>query len=573
MKLSRRRKSYYILLFIFLTLLIGSYGNIARGGAILWGGLNLFYLAIFLAAASLFYIIASSQTDSFSFVEAFAVGAFCLSLLLILWVGSGQLPNDPDSIISMHSISYVLENGFSAAQIGDPTFLIFATYSLPMQSLLGAILVLVTNASFITVAKYLPLLIVIVLLIVYYALVSTHYSKRASLLSLAALTSFPIFLSFANVFNNVVLGSMFLFLTLLLISMRNSHNRTLLTALAFVVICSFVLTHHLTFMILLVVLAVLTFKDVLVGRTRANTYVRAERVNIVFLLALVAALAYYSFVYFGPLRTIIGTFTNQLAVEVAAPTSVSQWAPAIVIQRAGYVLFGCFLIGLCIFAARSDLKRFLSRYADFLVLGGVLLIVSVAGAFIGSPASWDRISIYGWALVIPVTVAILLETNNFKKKTFFAIGAIVVATFILCNVLAIPSIWLDHSGTNEYTGGSYKDFTKMQELNAATWEVQYKTPNSKVFGDEIARRLVLTNYPNFRGPFSFFSALNKTQTGSVIFIRNEDSIHAIPNFYQAKGTNVTLSSAAQIALYTDALNSNYLDRVYDDAEVQIMYTP
>jgi len=572
MKLSRRRKIYYILLFIFLALLIVSYGNIARGGAILWTGPNLFYVAIFVVAASLFYVIASSQSDSLNWVEVFAVGAFCLSLFLVLWVGAGTLPNDPDSIISMRSISFMLENGFSTAQLTQPGFLIGATYSLPMQSLLGAVLALVTKASFITVAKYLPLIIMLILLMIYYALVSTRYSKRASLLSLAALASFPILVSFANVVNNLVLGSTFLFLTLLLISMRNSHNRTVLTALAFVVICIFALTHHLTFLIFLIVLGVLIFKDALV-RTRGDYYLRVKRINVMFLVALLLVMfTYYVFAGIGPLKSIIKAFTRQ-ALEVAPVTSVAQWAPAIAIQRAGYILFVAFLIYLSLFAARCDLKRFLSHYANFLVLGGALFLFSIGGAFIGVPYNWERTSIYGWALVIPATFAILLETKSLKRKTLFAISAIVVATFIFCNVFAIPSNWLDHTGSNEYTGSSYKDMTKMQEFDSVVWYVKYRAINSGVVGDEIARRLFLSNSSNFTGSFMDISRYNGTQNGSSIIVRNEDFYQTIQTFYPALGAQGGSRTTTDRDQWTDIVNSNRLYRVYDNAEVRIMYTP
>ena len=182
MTLSRLRKTYYSLLFIFLTLVVASYSNLAHGGAVLWTGRNLLYISVFLVFASLFYVIASSRSASFSWVEACAIGAFCLSLLLLILVGSGPLPFNLDSILYMHSISFALQNGWSPDLANNRTLVFHAVYALPMQSMLGAALVLVTNASYITVAKYLPYLLMVVFLVIYYSLVAEMFGKKVALL-------------------------------------------------------------------------------------------------------------------------------------------------------------------------------------------------------------------------------------------------------------------------------------------------------------------------------------------------------------------------------------------------------
>ena len=326
MTLSRLRKTYYSLLFILLTLLVASYSNLAQGGAILWTGQNLFYITLFLVFASLFYVIASSRTDFFSWVEACAIGAFCLSLFLAVCVGSGPLPYDLDSILYMHSISFTLQNGFSPSLLSNGTLLVSAEYALPMQSTLGAALVLVTNSSYITVAKYLPLLLMFVFLVIYYSLVSEKFGKKVSLLSLAAVASFSLLISFANTFNNVDLGTIFFLLVLSLVFMRDSSNRLVLTILAFFVIGCFVLTHHLTFVLLLVALAVLALKDQIVRFRYPQLRLRNESVMIILLMAVVAVFAYYAFVYFGPIQIIVNTFTQQIKIEVTSATPVSSWS-------------------------------------------------------------------------------------------------------------------------------------------------------------------------------------------------------------------------------------------------------
>jgi hypothetical protein len=575
MTLSRLRKTYYSLLFIFLTLLVASYSNLARGGAVLWTGQNLFYIIVFLVGASLFYLIASSRSDSFSWVEACAIGAFCLSLFLVVWVGSGPLPYDLDSILYMHSISFTLQNGFSPTLASNGTLLIGAAYALPMQSTLGAALVLVTNSSYITVAKYLPLLLMVVFLAIYYYLVSERFGKKVSLLSVAGVASFSYVIGYANTFNNVVLGTVFFLLILSLILMRDSSNRLVLTILAFFVIGCFVLTHDLTFVLLIAALAVLALKDQLLRIRYPELSLRNENVTIMLLVAAVAVFAYYALVDFGPIQTIVYTFTQQLRIEVASATLPSSWTFQILVERAFYVLFIIFSITLAVFRAKANLPRFLSRYANFFLLGGAFFAFGVAAALIKAPFNWDQISLYGWFFFLPVTLAMLYERGGLptlsRRGVLCSFSAVLVAALILANVYALPTNLLDHTGANEYLGGTFKDWTKLQEWNSVLWTIGHKNSGSQVVGDELIRRLYLGNSPNFTGNFKPIQSYNATSSDSIILIRNENFYQIIESFYVAKGTQGGISRANEPV--TSLLNNQSLIRVYDDGEVRILYSP
>jgi hypothetical protein len=575
MTLSRLRKIYYSLLFIFLTLLVASYSNLAQGGAILWTGPNLFYITMFLVVASLFYVIVSSRSDSFSWVEACAIGAFCLSLFLLVWVGSGPLPNDLDSILYMHSISFTLQNGWSPNLANNGSLLIIYPYALPMQSMLGAALVLVTNSSYIAVAKYLPLLLMAVFSVIYYALVSEKFGKKVSLLSLAAVASFPILMGYANLFNNIVLGTVFFLLIFLLVFMRFSSNRLVLTVLVFFVIACFVLTHDLTVVFLIAALAVLALKDQILRISYPELTALSENVMIILFVAVVAAFAYYAFAHFGPLETIVDTFTHQLSTEVASVTPPSSWSFSILIERALYALFIIFSITLAVFRAKADSKRFLSRYANFFLLGGAFFALSIVSQLAKSPFNWDLVSIYGWLFFLPVTLAMLYEWRDFpiltRRRILCSFSAVLVAAVVFGNVYVLSTNVLDHTGANEYLGGSFKGWTKPSEWDAALWTLQYKKSGSQVVGDDLVRRLYLGNSPNFSGSFTSIGSYNTTSTNSIILIRNENSYKIVGNFYPAAGTQRQVVNASELT--TNLLNNQSLYRVHDDGEVRILYNP
>jgi hypothetical protein len=572
MTLSRLRKTYFSLLFIFLTLLIASYSNLAQGGAVLWIGQNLFYITVFLVFASLFYVIANSKTESFSWIEAFAIGALCLALFLLVWVGSGPLPYDLDSILSMHSIDFMLSHSFSFNYVSNANFLIKATYALPMQSTLGAALVLVTNSSYITVAKYLPLLLAVVLFVIYYSLVSERFGKTVALLSLAVVASFLIAL--ANTLNNTDLGTIFLLLILSIVFMRDSNNRLVLTILAFFVIGCFVLTHHLTFVFLIAALAVLALRGQILRILYPKLRLRNENVTILLLVAIVAVFAFYAFVYFAPLQTLANTLTNQISVEVASATPASTWSFSILVQRALYVLFIGFSITLAVFRAKADSIGFSSRYADFFLLGGAFFALGVISTLIKAPYNWDLVSVYGWFFFIPVTLAMLRERGGpqilAKRGILLSFSAVLVAALVFGNLYAMPTNLLDHTGANEYQGSTFKDWTEPQEFNPVLWTMHYKNSGSPVVGDELVSRLYLGNSPDFIGNFKFILSPNATSSDSIILVRNENLYRIVGNFYVPKGTQPSVFSANAI---TSILSNQSLTRVYDDGEVRILYSP
>jgi hypothetical protein len=573
MTLSRLRKAYYSSLFIVLTLFVASYSNLAEGGAVLWVGQNLFYIAILLVFGSLFYVIASIRSDALSWVEGCAIGAFCLCLFLVVWVGSGPLPFDLDSIVYMHSISYTLQNGWSPNLANNGPGLISSPYSLPMQSMLGAALVLVTNASYIAVAKYLPLMLMVVFSVIYYALVSERFGKKVALLSLAAVASFAILISYANTFNNIVLGTVYFVLILLLVFMRLSADRMVLTILVFFVTVCFVLTHDLTVIFLIAALAVLALKDQILRTRYPKLASRSDDVTVILLVAMVAVFGYYAFAHFGPLETIVGTFTHQISVEVASATPPSSWSFPILVQRAIYAVFIIFSLTLAVFRAKADRARFLSRYANFLLIGVAFFALSIATQLVTAPFNWDQVSLYGWFFFLPVTLAMLYDRRDLpvlaRRGVLCSLSAVLVAAVVFGNVYALPTSLLDHTGANEYLGGTFKDWTKPSEWNAALWTVQHKSSGGQVVGDELVRRLYLGNSPNFSGTFTSIESYNATSSNSIILVRNENSYQIVGNFYVAAGTHPQPVNAS--ALTTNLLSNQSLYHVYDDGEVRILY--
>jgi len=230
---------------------------------------------------------------------------------------------------------------------------------------------------------------------------------------------------------------------------------------------------------------------------------------------------------------------------------------------------------LAVFRAKADPTRFLSRYANFFLLGAAFFVFSIGTQLLSAPFNWDLISLYGWFFFVPVTLAMLYDGGGIaihaRREAVWSFSAVLLAALVLGNVFALPTNLLNHTGANEYTGGPFKDWTKLSEWDAALWTIQYKKSGSQIVGDELVRRLYLSNSPNFTGNFTFIDSYNTTLNDSIILIRNENSYVLVGNFYVAKGLQVANVNANQ--LITNLLSNQSLYRVYDDGEVRTLYNP
>lgn len=557
-------KIYYIVLFIFMAILTTSYLNIAKGGAVLWVGPNIFYFSMLIFAGSLTYVILTSSNDHLKNLELPGVLLFCLSLPLLLNIGIHQFPPDLDSIISIQTIPFIINNGFSTDLVGDKDLLISATYSLPMLSILSASFMQILGITHIATAKYIPIIILSIFFLIYYAFISKFINKKTALLSLILFSTFS--WGYSGVFNNVDLALVLFVLSWWFLLWRDHYKEySIVVIIQIIVLITFVITHHLTYVVFIL--------SVIFSSLYSFTIKQKKTVSIG-LLAIVLMFSYYIFVYLLPLELIVNTFTNQLVVEGKAMTGITEWTFPIILQRTSYVIF---LVPPTIFSIieiKKNFKKFLlNEYAFFLITGIFLFLFSVMLVITKASINWERITIFAWMFYLPGAINVLIESEILKSQ--FIKQSVIIFTLsllVLGNIYAIPVNIIDHSGDKEYEG-SFKNWIKVQEWHSGLWIIKHGDNNKIVIGDEPVRRIYLTHAPDFKGHFKFIpETLREIKNSEFTYmvIRNENFYQVVGGFYVAKG-----DKWQKYAIKKDTYEKISFDRdinsVYDNKEVKIFY--
>lgn len=560
-------KIYYSILFVFFAVLTSSYSNIASGGAVLWISPNLFYFCMLIFASTLTYVILNSKYDYLQRLELPGVLLFCLSLPLLLNIGIHQFPPDLDSVISMQSIPFVKNYGFSADLAGKKDLLISATYSLPMLSIFSASFMQILGITYIVTAKYVPMIIVTIFFFIYYAFVSKFIGKKVALISLILISTYM--WNYGSVVNNADLALVLILLSWWFIFWREHNKKHSINVIIIqlITLIVFVMTHHLTyFMFILSNILLSLFLYIKNQKKIVNNS----------LLAIILMFSYYIYVYFGPLEIMINAFTKQLLIEGKTSAGVTEWVFPIILQRISYVVFLIPPILLSIIEAKKNLKDFLSEsHSIFLLIGISLFLSSIMGIILKAPFNWGRVAIFGWFFYIPGAINILIETEILKK--IYIKQSIIIFTLsllVLGNIYVIPVNIMDHSGDREYEG-AFKNWIKLQEWESALFLNKYVDDNSLIVGDEVVLRTYAVNSPdyyvNFKQMSSDFYKIDDSDIAYLV-IRKENFYRIIGGFYK-RATDKTESNETAITeiQYKNISSDENIFLVYDNEEVRIFY--
>lgn len=589
MFMSNFLKIYYSFLFILLTILIVSYEYVAEGDMIFFGNITLFYLIPLFLVPLLYYFL-FTKNEYFGKINCIFVFLFCIGLGLSTVITIYKFPLDLDSIFTAQSVLLILGKGFSTqffngANLDD--FLLKATYPLPITSILASNLSLLTGISFMEIVKYLTLIIMMLFFVVYYAFLSKSFNKRVALVSLIILVSFPTINGATGTFQNNVLSYFFvLSVWWLLFNFYFSGRKSVgLSLIIMILISAFVLTHHLTFSVFifsLVVISVLIFIIKLIDADCMDLIIPNNIVNLV-IIATVFAIAYYTFVYFGPIEIMVKSFTQQISNEASNIKTVSEWTYNIIIQRLAFVIF---LSISTIFAALSVKKIFeikkstnhyvLNKNIIFLLLGISILAVSVLGTFLHFPYNWDRTSIFGWMFIIPVTMVLIYE-YNLKNKFVKLILVLLIAFLIFGNIYVIPQNYLDHNGDAKYAG-QYKNWETMQEHVSAEWLIANSVNRTFSLDETFRRVYIVTDPVSYGKNYSYGSIMsNLTFTEltnnynvtkfSYLILRSENRFFVTGGFF-SRDSPKKLSLDTINRMFTDPR----LDVIYDNNEMRVFYS-
>ncbi|MBF4475248.1 hypothetical protein [Methanobacterium formicicum] len=561
MNFNSYKKIYYIFLSFLIILFITSYEHVSTGGSFLYSNPFIFYLALPVVSTLLIYFLMNSKV--INNVDVIMVFLLCMMMSLLFVLSVPIFPYGLDSIISVHSIDFTTLNGFSTSLL-DQNLIFDATYSLPGLSILSSMLVWITELSSTKIAKLLPLLLTFIFFLIFYLFIYKNFDKKTSLISIILIYSFYSIITLGSQFANVVLAFPLVFLSWFLLFKRNKLRIIPIFILQILVVLTFVFTHHLTFLVFVLSLVFLQLFYYLSNKNNPNSIF----VNFI-VLSGVLMLAYYVYVYYGPLEIIGNSFIGQLTVEGKSATLPSSWNLSTVIQRLSWLVF----LGFSSFffyqeIKRDGLKNFLKMsYTPFLFVGGMLFLSSLLTLVVNAPFNFERISVFGWLFFIPATIHCFINSkkNFLKNLSFF----FVCLLFIFGNISVIDSSNLDHSGDNEYSG-QYKNWMKVQEYNSITWLSENNNINKqKIMGDDVSLRIYRSNRrKDIRFNAISLQDINKTNSVYIpnyIIIRKENFFTNVGGFYVNKEQTYEQSKISDDT-YNKIINSNL---IYNNNEVEI----
>jgi hypothetical protein len=559
--INNRKKIFYTLIMLFSTFLIFSYTNILSSGKILYLGSNFYYITITIIQVSLLYVIIKSK--KIGNLDIFVVLFFCISMMLLFYVVPGLFPMGLDSIFSIKSVDFLINNGFSTAFLTN-SFPLTATYSLPGLSILTANFVLITGSSYILASKYTAFFIGVISITFIYLFINKFLNKKTALLSLLILISFPFINDLGSAFSNSLLGFL-LFIMFIYTVNRNYNNIMAITIIQIIILTFLAFSHHLSAVILIATLVLIQFYYYF-SKKYSNNKDLPSLTNLIILSA-VLIFGYYCFMYFAPIEIIVKTFTGQLIAEGQQGVTVPliSWSLPIILQRLSWIFTIIFTLLLVIkLINKNSFKSYLiTNNALFLFIGGSLFIFAVVSTVMHSPFGWDRINEFGWLFLIPAGVFLYQNLSN-KSKLMKVVPILIVGFLIFANIYSnSPNIY-DHSGDNEYSG-DYKDWMTAQEYDSVNWMITNNNLNGNIMGDAEVMRIYLSNSNVLTKILSDKSSdglqLSSGNYNNIMQSQFKYLIIRKENFYHILWGNDKINNSTYGEI------SNNLNQIYDNGEV------
>lgn len=372
---------------------------------------------------------------------------------------------DTDVYFDLNSLKGILLNGFIR---GNPEYINGTSY-FPIIHLLGAQLSLLTNLCPFDVAKWLPLLMGLLLPLILYLLFFTIFKdEKISLLST---------LIYIAMQNNILLGSLFIreniamifFITFIYLYFSDNSPKKVILSIIFITMIT--LSHHLTSFILIIFFIVhMLFTNLLYPNCKNffSKYASPRRefeINAL-VLVFIIPFAYWIYIAVQPL-IVIDSFLRGL-IQSDSSVTYAQFANigySSIMSLRGHVLYIGFYIFNIIFGfmllyqliSSTKKKTFeISTFTLFHMLMGLLgflfLYFIPTNVAILFP---DRFLAYGWLFGIAPLVIFI---NNIKNKRISKIGVLIIFAFLLFNIYSIETPALDPSHKDVALAPSEEDY-------------------------------------------------------------------------------------------------------------------
>jgi len=430
-----------------------------------------FDIAIFWASILLMFGTITFQIfylKNYKFI-LFEIFTFYFFLHLIYQIGGYGLRGS-DSYIDYNFLKTILNNhSFSLGQEIDR----FHVNGWPMIHLFSSIVSLITKINPLLIAKFLPSFISSIIVLPLYLLILTIYkNKKVALFSCLLFGSIPQFVSFDGLFVRETFG-IFIFILFFYImyvsKQRKDYRFSLLSIILFPLV---ILGHHFTSFMLIIFLAIYT----IVSKTIPYVYHKYKNlqfskinINMIFLIILVALLAYWFYIAVFILENFFEIFYEVTGVkDLVSYAEQAKLGTPIITLRGKIIYYGFFFFQgslSLILLIKLIIKKSMQKIEDvtFTIFLYFCLFYGFLALFVlGSLLFPDRFLSFGWMFgLIPLTGLIIV----LKKDMYRKILVVLLISFAVFNLYNIDSEY--YTGNAPIIGAvaTEKDYLIAEQIN------------------------------------------------------------------------------------------------------------
>ncbi len=373
-----------------------------------------------------------------------------------------------DAYSDFASMKSILESGFI---MGIPEYVQITSY-FPILHVIGTQVTLVTNVDSLEVAKYLPSILDMVIVPLFYLFVVQLFkNKKAALLGALLFICLQHRSTFGSFFIRETIGVILAFgFVYLYTAAKSTQHVIVYRILAIVMLACTVLAHHLTSMMIIIFLIIhfIITNTGILKRVKNKVFpndIHGETVSFtILILATVITFTYWVTTVIVPLRALAsfvsdlltpatwgkGTYVDLTGLGFILPTF--RYYVLVYGSYFCYLTFGLLLLGRLKPKAGS---RHLEMYSftAYLIVCGILGIIS----FFLIPATviGNRFLTFGWLFAFgPLVVAI----TEYRHKWLVRFSIVIVVFFLFSNMFTIhPTEWNPNESGSGATA-SFQDF-------------------------------------------------------------------------------------------------------------------
>lgn len=383
--------------------------------------------------------------EGFLLTEILILGVALLSVYQIPFSGIYESDSYENMMVTRKTLEYGV---LTAARPGTET----AVYGWPLTNIYGAELHFLTGMTTFNIAKWSSLIMSSIFTLLMYIIVKKVFkSEKAAFLTILLIVTLQYFTVYRISFKSENIALVIMMAMLFFLTQAEGNNRVKFSGLSILCLAGVVLAHHLTpLMLLILLLACLATSRItgLAGKTPLSKKPTIVATATVALLTFVGVFSYWLYVYDEPLVALARLGQTLLTQELGTGTPAEQLGllqPEIIptirglITLYGYyffhAVFAIILLHKIFFQPKDKSPEFYS-FAAFLFICGV--IVALRMYFLSSqPVNIPpgRLFAWGWMFgFAPLVVGILENKPTWSLKA----GIILLAGFMLFNVYTTP---------------------------------------------------------------------------------------------------------------------------------------